>query len=300
MIRNLIPLIYTPELIASNDTKIRGLRHLINAFTASACNAMLAHLSLVKRGDFTENDIPTLDQRNELDAETEGDEVSKQLMAATGIATPSIPPYLVSQLCDGIRFSLYQHLHAYGEFSDDKTLYREPKVVSLVGKINYDQPMSAEMYMNYRVKMASTVNDNEVKAMYKARSKVSHGITEELVRAAFTEAAVKNQQRLDRLMPEVLTELASFNDVYDEDAFMHLPTEWQLRIGQHVQRSFNNEYKRILPRLLRDQTLAGECACIEASIDVLTQWLTEVEHTQALDQLQLGSSSPRRLQRAAA
>ena len=248
----------------------RNLKYLINALTGQACSSLMSHIYAVRRGEVVE---PTLDARNEQDADIRGRELNDEHVNEIGFVAP-MAHLKIAQICDGLRHTLYQELHRYGDYLDEQHLYVEPALSASSLRTNYDQPMSAELYMNLRVQLAGTVNEADVQRGAKSFNK-----TVDLIREIMTEDATKQKARLLNLKPEVLSELQSFNDSYDIDVFPSLPLEVQQTVGNKVYDKLKAEYARMLPRALRsnDKLMISQLAMIEATQNALVEWITNVD-----------------------
>lgn len=269
---NLLHLIYNSDVITTTEDKRRILKSTVNALTAACASAMMSHVFAMRRGE-----IGGIDERNEQDAALEGEEMRLLSMTANGYDV-GMTPYKVAQLTDGLRVKVYGEMHAFGEFAPVEALYITP--ATMIGApINWDQPMSVQLYMDTRVHNASTVNDDEVKAIVRRRPTVTEG----MVREILTEQAKKSQARLKVIAPDVLVEINSLDLDVDIDAFTTLPTVVQVRVAEHINRSLNREYARLLPRSLRDLEMSGECDLIEAEVKVISNWVATTEHEQRVD-----------------
>lgn len=295
MKRNLIHTLINST--SSIESKKRVHKHIINALTAATCSAMLSHCFAQRRGEIGGNfgndadELTALraghfggvDSRNELDAELAGEEARVHVRELQGF-DPNVPAYKVAQLCDGIRYDVYELLHAFGEYPSDAVLFKSP-VVGILERPNFDLPMSAELYLNMRVRMAGAVQDTDVAAICKRRP----GVHEKMVRELLTDEAKRSQRRLAEILPDVLAEIGSLEDVYDVDAFMALPRGIKQRITENIERASNRDYGRMLPRSIRDLTISAECDLIEAEHKLVRAFMIELSEEEEIDPQRLAA-----------
>ena len=121
---------------------------IINALTSVACAEVMNHLWNVRKGL---TDTPDLDTRNMQDEDARGNEANDVIseMAGHEVRMSSLK---AAQILDAIRFTLYSDMHAWGEFDNEQALYFTPPA-SITARPNYNQPMSAELYMQYRIEI---------------------------------------------------------------------------------------------------------------------------------------------------
>ena len=150
-----------------------------------------------------------------------------------------------------------------------EVLYREPKIIA---NPNFDQPMSAERNLLFRI-ANSGVREDQVQRAIKLYEK-----PEDFVREALQEAADRDRTRLTQLMPEVLSTMASFQKDYRKEHFEMLPYEWQLRIGSKIADSLNREFKRLMPIALRtgDLGMGATLEFIKANHKEVQQWIDDM------------------------
>jgi len=239
---------------------------VINTLTGVVCSQTMRHIGMVRRHEIT--DEPTLDTRNEQDENSRGQEVQDFLHESNGFSTPMLP-MKIAQICDGIRYSLYSEMHAWGEFADESALIMTP-VQSITARPNYDQPMSAQMYMQFRIDNAERLNETEIK-MAATRLKLA----EEVVRAALAEEARRNKAMLIDMTPHVLSEVNSMEDVYDLREFVTLPIETQCAIGEKIASKLDQLYMRLLPGAIRSLEKASKLEAVQRQHAIVKQWLLD-------------------------
>lgn len=238
---------------------------IINALTGATCSNVMKHI-------YEQKWIPepTLDTRNEADEATRGQEVIDAVTEMQGFAV-AMPPLKTAQICDGIRYDMYQEMHGWGDF-DARTdaLTYSPKVQSITARPNYDQPMPAELYMDFRIKNALNLNNTEIQMAAKRLNK-----PEDIIRAALLDEARRSQARLVELKPSVLAEINSFEDVYDLSAFTSLDIDIQCGIAQKIAEKFDALYMRLLPKAVRSLEMASKLEAIERQHATVKKWLLD-------------------------
>lgn len=255
---------------------------IINTLTGVVCSQLMRHIHATRRGEYTD-DTSTLDTRNEADEATRGLAVANFVTESSGFEV-AMTPYKIAQICDGIRHTMYEELHTYGEFNDSSALIRTP-VAHLGAKVNFNQPMSAQMYMDFRIKNADRVNDSEIK-LASARMQ----LPEDIIRQALTAEAIRNKLQLTRVAPDVLTEVASLDDAFDIDAFTALDTIVQGNIAEKISAKFDQAYMRLLPAAIRSLDRASDLNALALQHAIVKTWLTENDkelHTAKAHQQEL-------------
>ena len=285
-ITNLLDSLYNTDTVTSEDDKKRMLKLSINALTGITCGAMMSHL-FRERAGMADIEI-SIDGRNELDAKSRGTELKAENMFDNGYGE-GMPLKTISQIANGIRVALYDELHRFGDFPHKNALYVTP-VTGITERPNYDLPMSAQLYMEFRSRPPVGVNEREVEAIVKRRGT---SITADTVREILLEDARKSAKRVADIAPNVLAELGSYTDqeewivndttgmafpAHKPDAFTSLPLETQVQFAETLQRSLQREFERLLPRSLRDVDIAGECDLIELHLKSLRGFINETEH----------------------
>ena len=132
---------------------------IINTLTGIVGASLLQHLYAVKRGDIT----PTLDERNEQDEDARGQIAVDQVSEDFGASWVPMSAYKTASVADGIRHYLYEEMCGYGEYKEDALLHTPP--VDIHARVNYNQPMSLQMYLDFRVKMADSIDESKIPFM---------------------------------------------------------------------------------------------------------------------------------------
>jgi hypothetical protein len=246
-------------------------RTIINTLTGAACSELMAHFAGVKSRIYSTNGedlrIPTLDERNEDDEHARGQALSDHMTAASGF-TVELTPYRNAQILDGIRHTLYEEMPGWCEVADQADALTNTPAYILGAGINYNQPMSAQMYMEYRLANIENINSAEVKL-----GATMLQLPEEVVRASLLEQAQKRKAAMLDQKPMVLAELNSMTDAFDIDAFTGLSIILQCRIGTSINDKLAKQYTQLLPRAIRDITLIARLHALKAISDQVTDWL---------------------------
>lgn len=243
---------------------------IINVLTGMTCSQTMKHIGMVLRHEIPSGlDYSDLDLRNEQDEAARGVEVGDIMTAMSGFNVKDTPKY-AAQVMDAIRYSLYEEMHAWGEYNDPEHLVREAKVQSITARRNYTQPMSAEMYMDFRITNADKINPNEV-TLAATRLK----LPEAIIRQALTDEAIKNKRMLEEMKPTVLAEVGSYEDVYDDDRFTTLDMELQCMFAEKLSTKLDQQYMRMLPRAIRSLDAASELEVIRRQHEIVKEWLID-------------------------
>lgn len=234
---------------------------IINTLTGLVGSSLINHIK------YPASVNPSLDERNELDENERGDEANAIRNEDYGIAHAQMPSYKVAQIADGIRHTLYDELHAYGEYEPSESLLRSP-AYDVTKRINFNQPMSLEMYMDYRIKMAGQVDEARVRMGAHQLKK-----PEELIREALRLQAERDKATLIRIKPDVMVEASSLSDVYDVESFEQFDIILQCNFATKLSDKFSQAYARLLPYAIGNLSKASDLAMIEAQHDIIKGWL---------------------------
>lgn len=254
---------------------------IINALTGIVGSNLMRH---IKYGDSMVPAIPTLDERNEQDENKIGDAANDIRNEAFGISHAPLSAFKIASIANGIRHSLYEEMHAYGEFDDAKYLNINAPY-DIHARINYDQPMSLEMYMQYRHKMAAVVDPKRVAMGAKQLNKPA-----ELIHDILMQQAIKDAEYISKVTPAVLCEVSTLDTSADIDSFMAFDIILQCKVIEKVAEGFSKAYARLLPFAIGNLERASDLNMIEQHHIIAKNWLrandTElqaaIQHAQAI------------------
>lgn len=304
-----------PQILfdGNRDKEERIFNHkiLVNALTGAMVSAVVLHIAQVQRGVAQTTDManevtpgepgeipslhgePTLDQRNAIDDDIEGLETTAANNDELGFVTPE-PPLQIAEKCDALRVHFYHELDTLlaAEGPSRKQLLplqylvrekKVPKEEAITTPINWDQPMSAEMYLRFRVQLAGTVPENRVAALAK-----QHGEDGDYIRKILTANAVRDAARLQKLTPEILTIVDGFTKAGDDAMFDTLPLQTQLAVARRVAGYLDREYARMITALMRTTsldvttTLEGRKLIMKRNWEEVKKWVSDKEATLAV------------------
>lgn len=255
----------------------------INALTSAVASNILLHIAQSRRNVDTSiegladpgaipslNGEPTLDERNAADLANAGDDFHTQQTNDAGHETP-MRPLAIAEICDGIRVSLYEEFEGIVDLEPEAALYRNPKPKD---RINYDQPMSLEFNMAYRIRMSGNIDETRAK-----RVAAEDNVEIEFIREVMRKDNERLAKNLMAVAPDVIREAEGFDTHFDRDAFISLPLDTQLRIGNKIASTINNEYQRLYGIKIRSGSLevANQLALIKANWEAVKTWINETE-----------------------
>lgn len=261
-----------------SDEIILNAKLLTNALTTQVVSLVIAHVAASRRP--AEDSVPTNDERNEQDAEIAALISSLETRTEQGHESPILPLH-IAEICDALRFNVYNELHRFDDSlptADKALVHEEPR--NPLAKINFNQPMSAEGNLNYRIKMSATPNEGEIQ-----RAMTTFNKPEDFVRSIFRADAQRQVVRLFNMKPEVMTEIAAFDKSVGSEAFSGLPLQIQIRIAEKVATGLDKEYKRLFPQACRTGSLelSNKLVLVEANYKETTAWIdTQVKQHAAV------------------
>lgn len=253
----------------------------INALTSATASNILLHLAQMRRNDqfgLTElgaipshNGEPTLDERNAADLANAGDDYNASLTTAAG-HEEQVRPLAIAEVCDGIRNTLYEEFEGIVDLEPPAALYRNTKNVR--DRINYDQPMSLEFNLAFRVRMAGVIDENRAQRVAK-----EDNVEVDFIREVMKKDSERLAKNLLTVAPEVIREAEGFNTTFTPDDFTSLPVDTQLRIGNKIASTLNNEYQRLYGVKIRSGNLevANQCTVLKATWEEVKSWINETE-----------------------
>lgn len=244
---------------------------LINALTGAACSQVINHLYDV-RFSRTTDELPSLDERNEQDEADRGQDVVDFVSESNGFTVPMKPLEAV-KIIDGIRHDLYSEMFQWGDFATegecagkDPLVFTPPQAIT--ARPNYNQPMSAQMYMDFRIDNAERLDEGMIR-MGAKRLKIA----EDVIREAMLVEARKSKARLLELRPKVLAELDGLNFAYDVSAFTKLDIDTQVYIAEKVSTRVDREYQRLLPKAVRSLEFGAQLDAVESMFHLIKDWM---------------------------
>lgn len=281
---------------------------LVNSLTGAMVSAIIVHIALAQRGAITtdlahdEDEIrgrgeagaiqsmagePTLDDRNAADDTIIGVETTMTNNEELGFSS-QMPPLKVAERCDALRLFYYRELDSYLVATDpkkrllpDESLVRDSKAkIDVMNPINWDQPMSAEMYMKFRIQAAGIIDEKKVISLSK-----QHGEDGDYIRKILMSNAVRDQTRLKALTPEILKIIEGFTQGGDDALFDGLPAQTQLGIARRVAGYLDKEYGRLIMALTRTTSLdvttqlEGRKLIMKRNWEMAKKWISEREAT---------------------
>lgn len=272
---NLLSLLFAEN--KHSDEIVINAQATVNALTSETINATLAHIQARKALPEGTDDVPTLDQRNELDAAQQGEELTGEARFEQGF-DDKMPPHKIAEICDGLRHTVYEELHRFGDFplAENALLYTPKRKLS--DPINWDLPMSAEQNIDFRIKMSAVPDDKKI-AIFAAET----GDPVEMVRAIMAKDAARESARLVTLKPQVMEEIFSLEGVYDQDGFMALPLATQIRVAQKIAAALDRRYKAKYAAAVKTGSLErmNELKLIKANWIETKAWLDHVERVSS-------------------
>jgi hypothetical protein len=193
------------------------VRKTINALTGQIVEELDWHV--IKRNAGQEVDTPTLDQRNEIDEHNRGQEVKDYMTESSGFEV-RVPNYRIAELCNGLRFVLYDELARFDDVPDPmKILITDPKGVDPAELRMF--PMSIESAMNGRIERLGTPS-RRARATGEERAVVL-GVTKEVVETELANTAKREQKRALERRADVMAEALSLDHRGTDDDWMALP-----------------------------------------------------------------------------
>lgn len=263
----------------------------INALTSAVATNIIQHLANMRRPELTGMDDPqtgteagtiaslhgepTLDSRNAIDLAKDADEMGTEITKEMGYDT-STPPLRIAEICDGIRNTLYEEFEGIVDLAPPQALYRNPPPQ---GRPNYDQPMSLEFNLAFRIQMAGRVDETRVQRAAKEDNEDA-----DFIRDVMRKDNERLAKSLSAVAPEVVKEAESFNSDFTSDAFETLPLDAQIRIGTKIAQTINNEYVRLYGIKLRSGSLevASQAVAVKENWIEVKEWVNQA--TKLLEQ----------------
>ena len=237
---------------------------IINVLTGLVGSSLLRHSYERSRGEVAE---PTLDERNEQDEAARGQASTDVINENFGVAWTPMSSFRTAALADGMRHYIYEELCAYGEFKENALLHTPP--VKITDRINYDQPMSLEMYLEFRVKMADSIDEAKIPFLA-----IHLEEPEEVIRHALKAEAAKLKASLIRAVPEVMMEAEGFTEVFEPELFNIFDISVQMNCAEKISEKFNKEYQRVLAKACRgDLAAASDLAMLKIQFKVIKDWM---------------------------
>lgn len=268
-----------------NDTKTEAEKKLlyksaINALTSATASNILLHLAQMRRNDQfglaelgsipSHHGEPTLDMRNAADLANAGDDFNAGLTEAAG-HEEQVRPLAIAEVCDGIRHTLYEEFEGIVDLDPPVALYRNQKTKD---RINYDQPMSLEFNLAFRVRMAGVIDEKRAERVAK-----EDDVEVSFIREVMRKDSERLAKNLLAVAPEVIREAEGFNSTFTAEDFTSLPIDTQLRIGNKIASTLNNEYQRLYGVKIRSGNLevAQQCFVVKKTWEEVKSWALETE-----------------------
>jgi len=287
---NLLDTVITTGKDGKTEQELKLLyKATINALTSAVATNILAHISNKRRIDVSgldelhiptvgagaaasRNGEPTMDERNAQDLAHISAEFGKQMTEDAGHMVPT-PPLEIAELCDGIRHTLYKEFESVIDLADEKALYRNPKPRP-DGKINFDQPMSLEFNLAFRIQMAGQIDENRAKRVAK-----EDNVDVDFIREVMRQDSERLARNLANTAPEVVMTAEAFTKSCGREAFETLPLDTQIRIGTKIADTINKEYQRLYGVKIRGGSLevAQQCYLLKALWEEVKTWTMGAE-----------------------
>lgn len=249
---------------------------IINTLTGLVGSSLISHTKSKRRNH---QETPTLDQRNEEDENTRGDKANEIRNEDFGILHAVMTPHQIASIANGIRHTLYEELWSFGEFESADSLLRTP-VFNINGKVNFDQPMSLQMYLDYREKMAGNVDERRVKL-----GALQLGKPEDIIRSALLEQANRDKATIASIKNEVLIEASSLDEHFDVSVFDSFDIIIRCKIAEKIAEKFSAAYARLLPYAIGNLERASDLIQIEQQHNIVKQWIHENDNELKLAKL---------------
>lgn len=262
-----------------NDTFIAKLNDklTVNALTGALVRESIFFVQQRRRGALGTNldemdpaDVPTIDQFSEDERQNEaGRDLTEQQQFEQGHEVRD--PYKTMCILNGLRYRVYNDLYRFVDVPHpDVALFTEPKRVA-GSPINYDVPMSAERFVDFRIQVSANVNEKDLKDAMAEDPKAD----EAHLRSIFAEQARRRQAQLRELKTEILTEINGLpSESYDSSGFEALPILTQIAIATKVVTKLQAEHDRL--QTIRTTEMASNRAAIRNEITVLQAALNEI------------------------
>jgi hypothetical protein len=190
-------------------------------------------------------------------------------------------------ILNGLRHYVYNDLFKFVDVPLAKhALYTEAK--RRAGEaINWDQPMSAERFIDFRIQIAGRVNERDLKDALAEDPSAE----EKHLRSIFAEAALRRQAALKELKLDILAEIMSLpEDTGDKEGFKTsdsssweaLPAKTRVAIATKVRDGLQKEHDRL--QTIRTERMAGQRAMIRDEIKIISKAVdTLVQQVRADD-----------------
>ena len=265
-----------------------NLRLTINAFTGALVREAQFYVQQRRRG-IPSSDLPmdeealaehqtTIDDHSEDDRTNEaGETLDAQMRREQGYETRN--PYRDMCTLNGLRHYVYNDLFRFVDVPKAKdALYFEAK--RRQGEaINWDQPMSAERFLDFRIQVAGRVNERDLKdAMAEDPT-----ADEVHLRRIFAESAIKRAAALKDLKLDILAEIVSLPEdtgdvegfkTSDSSSFGALPAQTQVAIATKVRDGLQREHDRL--QTIRSERMAAQRALIRDEIKIVNAALDKL------------------------
>jgi len=188
-------------------------------------------------------------------------------------------------ILNGLRHFVYNDLFKFVDVPKaNSALYLEKPREE--GKApNWDQPMSAQRFLEFRIQLAGRVNERDLKDAVAEDPSAD----ERNLRQIFAESAVRRQAALQELKLDILSEIMSLPmDTHDIDGFKtsdsasweQLPAKTRVTIATRVRDGLQREHDRL--QTIRTPEMAGRRALLRDEIKIVTKALdTLVQHVRA-------------------
>lgn len=204
----------------------------INALTGALVSETLRYLARVEKGEIfvKPGDVPTIDLVDESEERTneEGETIDEQMRRELGFEIDD--PFKNMCELNNLRVFLYKDLSTFASIGSHKDalylLTGEP-----AGDTNWDQPMSAERFLDFRIEATRRPNMAAVAKAIKNDPKTDP----EIYQRAAENNALQNYLRLKAKRGAVLQEIYGLQEhPVDTSAFSRLPARLQVIIGMKI------------------------------------------------------------------
>lgn len=253
-----------------------NLKLTINALTGALVSEAMSYIARTNQGENLPKDEPVTIDSFEADADR-NDQFEDEMREEQGFSVNN--PYKNMCLLNGLRVRLYNELHAFTDIPvAARALYKEFGTPPGTA-INYDQPMSAQKFIEYRVSRAGDVDERALKRALQAEPDADA----QRLRGVFAERAKQDKARLEGMAAAVLTEINGLPETtYDTSGFDALPVRLQVSIVEKIIAKLKARNEQLLVSWARSgkETIAAERKLVKAEIDTAQAALDELVRKQ--------------------
>lgn len=246
----------------------------VNALTSRIVWSLAGHFGALKR--ITDH-IPTLDERNEKDYATAGEEFARTYVRPAQGHDEQMTPYEIAQTCERLRNTIFEELReSYALEPAKEVLVRNYTAVAERPPF-WPLPQSIEGYLMWQIRSKAGLNPDQQRAISFANSTYGEDIArrneEKIKRDNATRAA-----QYKELAREILTEVISWDSPRGENfnVFTMLPVTTQVEIAESIQNALFNRSISILNQSGKTfSELESECNLVRGLSVKAAAWLNQ-------------------------